>query len=234
MKNLDYNKIRHKVKTYYEDNLKKDEYRSHKKKIQNEYAEQVTKLFEELLLRKIDDKGKKRYTGLLMKNETSIEKIRNDIMKSQEYFDRIETDVKNIPKQKIKKAENDVSKLFVKILHREADKDGLKRYSVALASGKITEEEIKDEMNNSEESKFEIYKQVDLIPEQERIQYENIITEIYHKFLFRKPDKMGMIRYTLALSNREMNKEMIQHEIKKSTEAIDIKEFNTKENAKLS
>jgi hypothetical protein len=228
---LNIHEIKHIIKTHYEDNFKKTKYASQKNEMKNQYRKALTDLFEELLLRKIDNKGMKRYMSLLVKNEITIEKIRNEIINSQEYFDIIETDMQNIPKEKLQKAKEQVANLFMETLHREADEQGLRRYSISLASEKMTEKEIEDEMMSSEESEFKIYKEVDVIPKLERIEYEKIINEIYKKFLLRKADKMGLTRYTLFLSNGQMTEGEIEDEVKNSPEAIDIALFIRKEKA---
>ena len=221
--------IKHIVKTRYEDKFKKKKYELEKKEIEDKLSKELSNLFRELLLREIDKKGMKRYTALLNKNEISIEEIRKEIINSQEYFDRIETGVENIPEQKIQESKERVSNLFIEILHREADKEGLRTYALSLASGKMTEEEIRDEMMKSEESEFTKYKQVDNIPELERIQYEKIINKIYQEKLLRKADVMGLVRYTLFLSNGKMTEEEVRREVSASPEAIDIAIFIAKE-----
>ena len=86
---MNIHEIKHIIKTHYEDNFKKTKYASQKNEMKNQYRKALTDLFEELLLRKIDNNGMKRYMSLLMKNEITIEKVRNEIINSQEYFDRI-------------------------------------------------------------------------------------------------------------------------------------------------
>ena len=225
--------IKHVIKTYYEDNLKKDKYASHKNEIKNQYRKELTDLFQELLLRKIDNKGMNRYMSLLIKNEINIECIRKEIISSQEYFDRIETHTENIPKEKLQEAKERVSNLFMEILQREADEKGLKRYSISLASEKMTEEEIKDEMMSSEESEFTMYNQIDSIPKQEQVKYKQIINKIYQEKLFREADRMGLVRYMLFLSNGKMTEREIRSEVSKSSEAVDIALFIAKEKGKL-
>jgi len=230
---LNIHEIKHIIKTHYEDNFKKTKYASQKNEMKNQYRKALTDLFEELLLRKIDNKGMNQYTSLLIKNEISMEEIRKEIINSQEYFDRIETDMQNIPKEKLQEAKERVSNLFMEILQREADEKGLKRYSISLASEKMTEEEIKDEMMSSEESEFTMYKQIDSIPKQEQVKYEQIINKIYQEKLFRKADRMGLVRYMLFLSNGKMTEREIRSEVSKSSEAVDIALFIAKEKGKL-
>ena len=228
---MNIHEIKHIIKTHYEDNFKKTKYASQKNEMKNQYRKALTDLFEELLLRKIDNNGMKRYMSVLMKNEITIEKVRNEIINSQEYFDRIETDMKNIPKEKLQKAKEQVANLFMETLHREADEQGLRRYSISLASEKMTEKEIEDEMMSTDDFKFKIYKEVDIIPKLARVKYEIIINEIYKKFLLRRADKMGLTRYTLFLSNGKMTEGEIEDEVKNSPEAIGIALFITKEKA---
>ena len=224
--------IKHVIKTYYEDNLKKDKYASQKNEIKNQYRKELRDLFEELLLRKIDDKGMNQYISLLMKNEITIEKIKDEVMNSQEYFERIETNMKNIPKEKLQESKEYVSNLFMEILQREADEQGLKRYSISLASKKMTKEEIKDELMSSEESGFAKFKQIDSIPKQERVKYEQMINKIYQEKLLRKADRRGLIKYMLFLSNGKMTEKEIRSEVSESSEAVDIARFRAREKGK--
>jgi hypothetical protein len=224
--------IKHVVKTYYEDNLKKDKYASHKKIIENQFSKELSSLFEEMLLRKIDNKGMKQYISLLIKNEITIEEVRKEIINSQEYFDRIETHMENIPKEKLQESKLRVSNLFIETLHREADKQGLRRYSLSLASGGMTEKEIKDEMMNSEEYFRRIKLDGDNISEEEIKKCKKIVKQCYIDILHRKPDNTGLVRYTLALGSGKITEEQIKKEISNSPEARDISLFERKENAK--
>jgi len=221
--------IKHIIKTYYEDNLKKDKYASQKKIIKNQFSKELLNLFEEMLLRKIDNKGMKQYIALLMKNEITIEEIRKEIIKSQEYFDRIETDVKNIPKLLMQLSEERVSNLFIEILHREADKNGLRRYTLSLASDRMTEEEIKDEMVHSEEYFRRIKLDGDNISEEQMKKCRVIVKKYYHEILNRNPDNTGLVRYTLALASGKTTEKEIIKEISNSPEGIDVALFKSRE-----
>ena len=110
---------------------------------------------------------------------------------------------------------------------------GLKRYSISLASEKMTEEEIKDEMMSSEESEFTMYNQIDSIPKQEQVKYAQIINKIYQEKLLREADRMGLVRYMLFLSNGKMTEREIRSEVSKSSEAVDIALFIAREKGKL-
>jgi hypothetical protein len=84
----------------------------------------------------------------------------------------------------------------------------------------------------SEESEFTKYKQVDNIPELERIQYEKIINKIYQEKLLRKADRRGLIKYMLFLSNGKMTEKEIRSEVSESSEAVDIARFRAREKGK--
>ena len=226
---MNIHEIKHIIKTHYEDNFKKTKYASQKNEMKNQYRKALTDLFEELLLRKIDNKGMKQYIALLMKNEITIEEIRKEIIKSQEYFDRIETDVKNIPKLLMQLSEERVSNLFIEILQREADKNGLRRYTLSLASDRMTEEEIKDEMVHSEEYFRRIKLDGDNISEEQMKKCRVIVKKYYHEFLDRAPDNTGLVRYTLSLASGRITEKEIIKEISNSPEGIDVARFKSRE-----
>ena len=217
-----FDEVRHVVKKFNDDKFGKEKFVLEKNKIKDEYSTKISDLFKELLQREPDEKGKNHYLSLLMKNETTIEGIRNEIINGQEYFDRIITNVESIPKQKIQESEKIISDLFKELLQREPDKVGLKKYSVSLASEKMTEEEIRNEMRGSEEYLCRIKLKSDNVSKSEQKTYKKIINKFYIKYLDRLADNTGLNRYTLFLANGQMTDEEIRNEIKNSSEAIDI------------
>ena len=289
VKFLEYNRIKHVLKTYYNDKFKKDKYSSQKFLIKNQFSKELSNLFEELLSRKIDKKGMKRFISLLMKNETTLNEIKNEIINSKEYSIKQEIDAENAVKHMMQESEKIVSDIFIEIMKRKADKPGLKKYTILLATGKMTQEEIKNEMMNAEEyfwriktdakniskpimqesekivsdifieimkrkadkpglKKYaallasgnmtqeeiknemltcqEYFRLIELDAENmlkiDKKKYEKIVSDIYHEFLFRKPDNDGLTKYVLSLATGKMTEKEIRYELSHSTESIDV------------
>jgi len=108
-------------------------------------------LYEETLHRQPELKGLEHYLTLLLKDETTIEDIRNEMLESQEHFENIFLDKDNISKPLLKEFTRIISNMYKEILNRKPDKRGLNHYSIILASGNMTEEEIRDEFLTSSE-----------------------------------------------------------------------------------
>mgnify|MGYP006157757515 CR=1 FL=1 len=222
VKFLEYNRIKHVLKTYYDDKFKKDKYSSQKFLIKNQFSKELSNLFEELLSRKIDKKGMKRYISLLMKNETTLNEIKNEIINSKEYSIKQETDAKNISKPIMQESEKIVSDIFIEIMKRKADEPGLKKYAALLASGNMTQEEIKNEMMNAEEYFRLIELDAKNMLKIDKKKYEKIVSDIYREFLCRKPDNDGLTKYALSLTTGKMTEKEIRYELSHSTESIDV------------
>lgn len=108
-------------------------------------------LYEETLHRQPELKGLEHYLTLLLKDETTIENIRDEMIESQEYFEQIFLDKDNIQKPLLKESTRIISNMYKEILNRKPDTRGLNHYSIILASGNMTEQEIRDKFLTSSE-----------------------------------------------------------------------------------
>ena len=121
-------------------------------KKRKKFSTELNDLYKDLLLRKPDRRGLEHFLSLLTKDEITLDEIRDEMMDSQEYFEKIVLDKDNIPKQLLQESKKIITNLYKEIVHRKPDRRGLEQYTLLLASGNMTEKEIRDEMENSDEA----------------------------------------------------------------------------------
>ena len=98
----------------------------HEEKIKVEkrrkYSKELSNLYQETLHRKIDKKGLKYFLSLLMDDEITIDAIRDEMMNSQEYFEKIVLDKDNIPKPLLRESKKIISNMYKETLNRKPDR----------------------------------------------------------------------------------------------------------------
>ena len=117
--------------------------------------------------------------------------------------------------------ENKVDSLYREILNRPADIDGLLHFSSLLDSGKMSEDDIRTELLNSQERKSMNFKSIDELSDQTK----NTIDDLYEKILLRKADPEGMQYFGNLLENG-MSSDEIRNELLSSDEGKNMSVFN--------
>ncbi len=111
----------------------------------------IDDLYREILFRPVDKEGLMYYSSLLEKGLITKNELINILLNSDERKSLLSThNLKTLDEldYKSKKIVND---LYLELLHRQADKDGLIYYSSLLENGQMSEEEIWISLFNSEE-----------------------------------------------------------------------------------
>ena len=119
------------------------------------------------------------------------------------------------------KSENQriIDDLYREILFRPADPDGLQYYASQLESGKITPQEIKTLLLESEEKKY-LLSPTELKPLDElSIESKNIIDDLYREILFRPADPDGLQYYASQLESGKLTIDEIKTILANSFEA---------------
>jgi ribosome-associated toxin RatA of RatAB toxin-antitoxin module len=117
--------------------------------------------------------------------------------------------------------ENKVNLLYIEILHRPADVDGLLHFSSLLKSGKISEDDLREELLNSPERKTMDFKSVNELNDQTK----KTIDDLYEKILLRKADSIGMHHFGNLLEHG-MSTDEIRNELLLSDEGKNISVFH--------
>ena len=116
---------------------------------ENEFV--IDSLYREILLRHADFEGLKYYTKMMEEEKITIEGIRESLINSEEYKQSIIlkefTGIDTINPETIKT----INELYLEILERPADKQGLEYYSIMFDKEMISLDDIRNELLISEE-----------------------------------------------------------------------------------
>ena len=113
----------------------------------------VNDLYIEILLRPADSQGLEKYSSLLQNGEMTIENIRDVLLNSDEYNSVIQTSEINPLEEYDSASKEIVNDLYIEILLRPADSQGLEKYSSLLQNGEMTKDDIQYLLMNSLERK---------------------------------------------------------------------------------
>jgi len=111
-----------------------------------------------------------------------------------------------------------VDNLYREILKRSADKEGLSKYTILLEQDKITPEEIRQELYNSQEYNSAIFsnnlKNIDELSDETL----ETINEFYEIILRRNADPQGLQYFGTLLESKKFSESDIRNELIKSSE----------------
>jgi len=115
---------------------------------ENEFA--VAKLYREVLLREFEPKGLKFYAQMLEEGMT-IDDVKKLLMKSDEYQNRfIETSISSIDELNPETIKT-IDDLYLEILDRSADNNGILYYGSLLVTGEFTTDDVRQSLMDSAE-----------------------------------------------------------------------------------
>ena len=112
---------------------------------------QIDSLYREVLLRTVDKPAERYYVKLIEEEKITFDEIRNELLESDEYqrllilkeytsLDSISPETKEM-----------INKIFQETLERDADESGLLYYSAMFETGKLTLDDIRNELLESDE-----------------------------------------------------------------------------------
>ena len=119
------------------------------------------------------------------------------------------------------KYEKEVDNLYREILFRPADPAGLKYYSLMLQNGKMTTDDIKQALSNSNEAKLVLKPSQRKTPDELDPKTRKIVDDIYKKVLFRSADPGGMSYYGSLLESGKMTADDVKQALYNSDEAAE-------------
>ena len=138
-------------------------------------------------------------------------------------MDTVVTSFYNYAKGHDSPAKNEIDSLYREILLRPADKEGLEHYAELLENNKMTINEIRIELLNSEEGKYIVkpneLKQINKLKEETKLMIDNL----YQKILSRPADKEGLESFGTLLELEKLSLEEIEEQIFNSQEALSIR-----------
>lgn len=117
-----------------------------------------------------------------------------------------------------------VDNLYREILLRPADSEGLEYYSSKLESGKMTINEIRKELLNSDERKYLLLPSEMKTIDELNPETQSIIDNLYQEILLRLADPDGMKYYGSMLENGKMTVDDIREALMESEEKLNLNE----------
>ena len=122
--------------------------------------------------------------------------------------------------------EKTVDSLYLEILKRPADVDGLLHFSSLLENGEMSEDEIRFELLNSTERESMNNETIDFKPVSELTdQTKDVINDLYQKILLREADPDGMYHFGNMLEN-DVSSDEIKNILLLSDEGKDTSIFH--------
>jgi ribosome-associated toxin RatA of RatAB toxin-antitoxin module len=122
--------------------------------------------------------------------------------------------------------EKTVDSLYLEILKRPADVDGLLHFSSLLENGEMSEDEIRFELLNSTERESMNNETIDFKPVSELTdQTKDVINDLYQKILLREADPDGMYHFGNMLEN-DVSSDEIRNILLLSDEGKDTSIFH--------
>ena len=118
---------------------------------ESEFYKTVDEMYREILYRPADSEGLEYYGSMLETGKMTIDEIRNSLNSSAEkksLLDPMEWIITENLKEESKKL---IEELYLEILYRPADSEGLEYYGSMLETGKMTIDEIRNSLNSSAE-----------------------------------------------------------------------------------
>ena len=120
---------------------------------ESESYKTVDGLYREILYRPADKEGLEYYGSLLETGKMTIDDIRDSLNSSSEKKFLLEPTEWKTTENLQEESKKLIEELYLEILYRPADKEGLEYYGSLLETGKMTIDDIRDSLNSSPEKK---------------------------------------------------------------------------------
>jgi len=117
------------------------------------------------------------------------------------------------------KYEKIVDSLYREILYRPADPQGLRYYATMLQNGKMTQDDIRNALSNSDEAKLVLKPSQMKTPDELDPTTKKTVNDLYTTILGRPADPQGLSYYGSLLENGKMTQDDIRNALSNSDEA---------------
>lgn len=121
----------------------------------DEESKIIDNLYREILRRPVDLEGLQYYSSLLQEEKITVDEIRNALKNSEEFKTQLLPDEVKTLDELSKNSKKQVNDLYLEILGRDADAEGLQHFGSLIEVGKMTAEELRDALLNSKEYKWQ-------------------------------------------------------------------------------
>ena len=175
----------------------------------SENAMIIDGIYRDLLQRPVDQESLGFWLDGLENATITEEEIRNQVLNSTEKK-MLEFNSLSIDEQLMiisNETKTIINNLYLDVLDRPVDKNGLAGWGILLENELMTEEEIKELIDKSEEKQFYDYAQ------DAQEQREKTVREIFMLALDREPTQDELEYYTKMISDRDMENNEIYEEL---------------------
>jgi hypothetical protein len=115
----------------------------------------IDDLYREILHRAVDLEGLRYYSPLLQEEKITVDEIRDALKNSEEFTTQLLPDEIKTLDELSEDSKKQVNDLYVEILGRDADQQGLQHFGSLIEIGKMTAEELRNALLNSTEYKWQ-------------------------------------------------------------------------------
>ena len=119
----------------------------------DEESKIIDNLYREILHRPVDLEGLQYYSLLLQEEKITVDEIREELKNSEEFKTQLLPDEVKTLDELSENSKKQVNDLYLEILGRDADAEGLQHFGSLIEVGKMTVEELRDALLNSAEYK---------------------------------------------------------------------------------
>lgn len=177
--------------------------------LDSENAKIIDDIYRDLLLRPVDIEALGFWLDGLENATITEEEIRNEVLNSRERK-ILEFNSLSVDEQLMRISDETktiIDNLYLDVLDRPVDKNGLAGWGILLENELMTEEEIRELIEKSEEKQFYDYLQ------DAQEQHEKTVREIFMLALDREPTQDELEYYTKMISDRDMENNEIYEEL---------------------
>ncbi|KFM20118.1 hypothetical protein AAA799P11_00189 [Marine Group I thaumarchaeote SCGC AAA799-P11] len=115
----------------------------------------IDDLYREILHRPVDLEGLQYFSALLNEGKITVDEIREELKNSDEFKNQLLPDEIMTLDELSENSKKQVNDLYLEILGRDADIEGLQHFGSLIEIGKMTPEELRNALLNSDEYKWQ-------------------------------------------------------------------------------
>jgi len=192
--------------------------------------DRISEYYQEILGRYPDSNGLKTFADAVQEGRMSFEQVRYELINSPEgrsrgynnnNYNRSGYNNRNNRGQ----IEAEISRYYQEILGRYPDSNGLKNFADAVQDGRMSFEQVRNELINSQEGRSRAsnynnynYNRRNYSNRNNRGQIEAEVSRYYQEILGRNPDSNGLKNFADAVQNGRMSFEQVRNELINSPE----------------
>ena len=183
----------------------------------------IDNLYREILYRPADRQGLEYYGSLVEGGKMTLDDVRTALFNSEERKSLLEPSEQKSIEELSTTTKKTIDDLYQEILYRPADNRGLQHFGSLLESGKMTIDDIRTALFNSEEKRLLLESSEQKTLDELSDQSKKAIDNLYIELLRRPADRQGLEYYGSLLESGKMTIDDIREILFNSNEAVNIR-----------